>query len=35
MAQEGIGVWHFSPETLYLMFSGELETGRVTFPEEA
>ena len=28
-------VWHFSAETLYLMFAGEQETGYVTFPEEA
>ena len=26
--------WHFSSETLYLMFAGEQETGYVSFPEE-
>lgn len=35
LEDEATGVWHFSPETLFLMFSGEQETGRVAFPEEA
>lgn len=35
LEDEGTKVWHFSPETLYLMLEGEQATGYVTFPEEA
>ncbi len=35
LEDEETKVWHFSPETLYLMLTGEQETGYVTFPEEA
>ena len=34
LEDERTKVWHFSPETLYLMFVGEQETGYVSFPEE-
>lgn len=35
LEDEYTGVWHYSPETLYLMFAGELDSGYVTFPEGA
>ena len=35
LEDEATDVWHFSPETIYLMFASEQETGRVSFPEEA
>ena len=34
LENEKTKVWHFSPETLYLMFCGEQETGKVAFPQE-
>ena len=34
LEDESTKVWHFSAETLCLMFFGEQETGYVTFPEE-
>lgn len=34
LENEKTKVWHFSPETLYLMFSAEQQTGMVVYPEE-
>ena len=34
LEDEQTKVWHFSAETLFLMFEGERENGYVTFPEE-
>ena len=35
LEDEHTGVWHYSPETLFLMLEGERESGYVTFPEGA
>jgi hypothetical protein len=29
------GVWHYSPKLLFNLYKEELETGSITFPEEA
>lgn len=34
LADEESKVWHFSPEMLYSLFEEEIETGKITFPEE-
>ncbi|MDR1315968.1 MAG: hypothetical protein LBK13_03760 [Spirochaetales bacterium] len=33
--KEATKLWHLSPRALYELLTEELETGRITFPEEA
>lgn len=35
LADEKLKLWHYSAETLYALYVEEIETGKVTFPEEA
>ena len=35
LEQEETKLWHLSVPTLYSLFIDEIETGKITFPEEA
>lgn len=34
LGNEKTKVWHYSPQTIYLMWSSENKTGQILFPEE-
>lgn len=34
LSNEKTKVWHYSPKTIYLMWSSENKTGQILFPEE-
>lgn len=34
LGNEKTKVWHYSPKTIYLMWSSENKTGQILFPEE-
>lgn len=34
LSNEKTKVWHYSPQTIYLMWSSENKTGQILFPEE-
>jgi len=33
LEDEELKLWHYSPQTLYKMYDGEVRTGKITFPE--
>ena len=33
LSKEETKMWHYSPMTIYMMWKGEQETGKVVFPE--
>lgn len=34
LSKEETKIWHFSPQTIYMMWKSEKDTGEIIFPEE-